>query len=113
MVDKDEARQKLAHAHYTHEPGITAIFTICANAAHEAQPFEPIKLLEVNENTIPSGIMPLGFDASPNNGIPFPSIIVEVTPEELEKIRRQELRLPEGWELGLLVPRSDGQNEEE
>ena len=112
-MDKEEARIKLARAHYTYEPGITAIFAICTDAAHEVLPAEPIKLLEVNENTIPSGIMPLGFDASPANGIPFPSIIIEVTPEELEKIQRQELKLPDGWSLGSLIPRSDTPNGKE
>lgn len=109
-MDKEDARKKLARAHYIYEPGISAIFTICTDAAHEALPSEPIKLLEVNENTIPSGIMPLGFDPSPANGIPFPSVIIEVTPEELERIRRQELKFPDGWSLGALIPRSDAPN---
>jgi hypothetical protein len=112
-MDKEEVRIKLARAHYTYEPSITAIFTICTDAAHEALPSEPIKLLEVNANTIPSGIMPLGFDASPANGIPFPSVIIEVTPEELEKIQRQELKLPDGWSLGSLIPRSEPPNGKE
>jgi hypothetical protein len=100
----------LARAHYAHEPGITEIFAIFANAASEALPSEPIKLLEVNQNTIPSGIMPLGFDPAPASGVPFPSIIIEVTPDELEKIRRQELTLPDGWNLGPLVPRTESES---
>lgn len=85
-MDKEEARKQLARAHYSHEPGITAIFTVCTDAAREALPSEAIKLLEVNENTIPAGIMPLGFDASPANGIPFPSVIIEVTPEVWSRV---------------------------
>jgi|GEM_PF-929331 len=104
---KEEVRKRLARAHYTYEPSITEIFTICSNPAYEALSSEPIKLLEVNSNTIPSGIMPLGFDPAPASGIPFSSVIIEVTPDELEKIRRQELKLPDGWYLGALVPRDD------
>jgi hypothetical protein len=106
MVTKDEVRKKLAEAHYDSEPGITEIFTVSANAASEALASEPIKLLEVNENTIPNGIMPLGFDAAPGHGIPYASIIIEVTPEELGRIRRRELVLPHDWTLGPLLPRS-------
>ncbi|MDB5310975.1 MAG: hypothetical protein JWO38_5177 [Gemmataceae bacterium] len=107
MVDKEEARRKLASAHYTFEPGITQIFTICAEPEYEARRGEPIKLLEVNQYTVPSGIMPLGFDPAPASGVPFPSVIVEVTPEEMGKIQRQELSLPNGWTLGPLLPRPD------
>jgi hypothetical protein len=107
MTEKDQARQKLASAHYTFEPGITDIFTIWAKPEYEASPAEPIKLLEVNQNTIPSGIMPLAFDAAPANGIPFPSIIVEVTPDEMSRLRRRELTLPDGWTIGDALPRPE------
>ena len=105
-----ELRKRLALAHYTSEPGIAAIFTVLGKPADEALPNEPIKLLEVNADTIASGIMPLGFDPAPASGFPFPSIIIEVTPEEMEKIRRHELALPHGWTLGPLMPRTDSEN---
>lgn len=107
MDDKEEARQRLARAHYSFEPGITEIFTIWGKPENEAAADEPIKLLEVNQNTVPSGIMPLGFDPAPASGIPFPSIIIEITPEEMARIQRQELRLPHGWVLGPPLPRPD------
>jgi hypothetical protein len=105
MSDKLEESRKLAEAHYRVEPGITQIYRITGGAEAEVRPDEPIKLLEVNENTIPSGIMPLGFGPAPAHGIHFPSIIVEVTPEEFDRIRSQELPLPGGWEVSDLVPR--------
>src|SRR6266849_4878457 len=105
MEDKEEVRKRLARAHYALEPGITEIFTIWGKPAYEALPSEPIKLLEVNQDTIPSGIMPLGFNPAPSSGFPFPSVIIEVTPQELERIRRRELVLPHGWTLGPLIPR--------
>ena len=110
MEDKEAARKRLARAHYELEPGITEIFTIWGDRAYEALPGEPIKLLEVNRDTIPSGIMPLGFNPAPASGFPFPSVIIEVTPQELERIRRQELVLPHGWTLGPLIPRTDSDN---
>jgi hypothetical protein len=110
MVEKEAMRQRLARAHYASEPGISQIFTVLGKPTAESLPSEPIKLLEVNEDTIASGIMPLGFDPAPASGFPFASIIIEVTPEEMEKIHRQELALPHGWTLGPLLPRTDFEN---
>jgi hypothetical protein len=110
MNDKEEAVKRLAEAHYRLEPAITQIFHIQDKAEVELLRSEPIKLLEVNENTIASGIMPLGFDPVPAHGIPYSSVIVEVTPGEFESIQRKELALPQGWTLGPLVPRPDSVN---
>jgi len=56
--------------------------------------------LEVNEATIPSGIVPLHFDAHPESGIDYPSVIIEVTPEEFKQIGQHRLELPNGWKMG-------------
>lgn len=101
MDDREEAANRLAQRHYLFEPAITEIRTITSGTIYG--PNEPIKLLEVNANTIPSGIMPLRFDAVPASGIPFPSVIIEVTPEEYEQIKRNELKLPSGWSLGPVL----------
>jgi hypothetical protein len=108
MPNKTDVARRLAETHYQVEAGITQIFQIVGRPEAELRPEEPIKLLEVNQFSIPSGVMPLYFDAAPARGIHFPSVIVEVTPEEFTKIRSQELKLPEGWTLGDLFPKSDG-----
>ena len=108
MPNKDEDARILAEAHYRVEPGIVQIFRIAGSPAMEAQPIEPIKLLEVNRYSIPSGVMPLSFDAAPARGIHYPSVIVEVTPEEFEKIQARELALPDGWAVGPRIPRPAG-----
>jgi hypothetical protein len=103
MFDKDEDARILAESHYKIEPEITQIFRIAGES--ETLPVDPIKLLEVNQSSIPSGIMPLCFDAVPASGIHFPSIIIEVTPEEFEKIQTRDLPLPNGWTIGSPIPR--------
>jgi hypothetical protein len=102
---KDDAARELAKKHYQVEAGLKHVIRIGGSADVEFQPNEPIKLLEVNENTVPAGIMPLHFGPSPASGIDFPSVIVEVTPEEYEKILTNLLSLPEGWTLGDEIPR--------
>src|SRR5262249_17865296 len=105
MADKQAAARKLAAVHYQIEPGITHIFTIREKPESEALPGTPIKLLEVNGFTVPAGILPLHFGPAPASGVPYSSIIVEVTPDEFERIKTQELQLPEGWVLGEELPR--------
>jgi len=96
--DKAAVAKELAKKHYQIESGITQILRFIHRADVEITRAEPIKLLEVNENTVPSGVMPLYFGPAPASGIRYPSVIVEVTPEEFKKIQSHELKLPAGWD---------------
>lgn len=100
-----DAARKLATAHYEVEPGLTRVIRFTGSAEVEVRSAEPIKLLEINEATIPSGVMPLHFGPAPASGVPFPSVIVEVTPGEFEQIQRHELKLPPGWEKAEELPK--------
>ncbi len=105
MPTKDEEAMTLAQKHYQIEAGLTQFFRITGSAEVELRPLEPIKLLEVNEDTVPLGIMPIQFGPSPASGLYYPSIILEVTPDEFQRIQNQELKLPNGWKVGDLIPR--------
>ncbi len=98
VTEKAEAAMTLAKKHYEVEVGLKHVIHFSGSPQTEISRSEPIKLLEVNTNTIASGVMPIYFGPAPASGIPFPSVIVEVTPEEYEKIQRSELSLPKGWE---------------
>lgn len=98
MQDKDAAAQSLAEAHFRIEPGILQIFKLRESPEREKLETTPIKLLEVNANTSSSGILPLYF--GPARGVPYPSVIVEITPEEFNLIGQQQLSLPDGWTVG-------------
>jgi hypothetical protein len=105
MPTKDEEAVKLAHIHYEVEEGMIHIFRLTGSPEAEISPTEPIKLLEVNESTVPYGILPLHFGPLRAAGIHYPSVIVEVTPEEYKQIQAEELKLPNGWKVGELIPR--------
>lgn len=105
-IEKSEIAKKLARSHYDAEDGLQRIFRITGSAEVELRPKEPIKLLEVNVNSVPSGVMPLHFGPAPASGIPYSSVIVEVTPEEFNKIQTHEMKLPWGWTLGEELPRT-------
>jgi hypothetical protein len=105
---KDEVAKKLAHTHFDIEPGIKRIFKLRDKPEFEGLSSSPIKLLEINADTPPSGIMPLYFGPVPSSGIPYPSVIVEVTPDEFERLWVQELKLPDGWTIDEEYPKADG-----
>lgn len=108
MPNKEVEALKLAEAHYEMEEGITHIYRLLSDLNVETRPNEPIKLLEVNQNTIPSGVMPLQFGPQPSYGFNFPLVIVEVTPEEFGQIQTRQLALPNGWTVGTELPRPAG-----
>jgi hypothetical protein len=108
LANKDEVAKELARKHYDIEPGITRIFKLRDKPELEDLSGAPIKLLEVNVDTAPSGIMPLYFGPVPSSGIPYPSVILEVTPDEFERIKLQELKLPEGWTIDEEYPKGCG-----
>jgi hypothetical protein len=97
MPNKDDIARLLANAHVEIEPTINRIVRLIADGEDEAR--EPVKLLEVNPATSPSGILPIAFSADPPS-VPYPSVVVEVTEAEFEQIRAGKLPLPEGWRLG-------------
>lgn len=105
MPAKDIEARELASRHFEVESGLTRVFRISGSPEAEFGPDEPIKLLEVNENTVPAGIMPIQFGPAPAAGLTHASIIVEVTPDEFEQIQRRELVLPHGWQVGDEIPR--------
>jgi hypothetical protein len=97
---KQAVAQRLAEAHYAIEPGIERIIRLLAfSSEQEEDPREPVKLLEVNPATTAVGIRPVFFGPHAASGIFYPSVIVEVTPEEYRQIRGKSLPLPNGWQL--------------
>ncbi len=91
-----EAAERLAEAHYRVEPGTSRIYRLRGGKEDD----RTIRLLEVNSETVPSGIVPIGFAPHPPSGLPFSSVIVEITPEEFADLQEGRLRLPDGWEVG-------------
>jgi hypothetical protein len=90
-----EEAAALARAHYAIEPGLRAVYRL-----EGPDPTDPrIKLLEVNEQTVPTGIVPVGFAAHPASGLHYPSVVIEVTPQEYEALEQGSLTLPYGWKV--------------
>jgi hypothetical protein len=104
-LDHFSAAKELARRQFEIDPGLSHVYQIREPGVTRPGVGEPIKLLQVNTDTAPSGILPLHFGAMPAAGIPYASVVIEVTPAEFEKIKRHELQLPHGWEIGDELPR--------
>ena len=100
MPEKDEVARLLADAHRALEPAISLIIRLITDREGDVR--EPVKLLEVNPATSPSGILPIAFTADPPQ-VPYPSVVVEVTELEYEQIRKGTLPLPPGWRIGEIL----------
>ena len=95
MPEKDKVAEDLIHLHFRTVPGLVLVYRVLNG--NEDDPSEPIKLVEVSEDTFSAGAFtPWGF--APTAEFPFPTLIAEVLPEELEEWRR-EGQLPFGWDL--------------
>ncbi len=95
MPNKDAVAAELIHWHFQIEPGLVAVYRVTND--RESDPKEPIKLIEVNADTIATGSFEAyGFAAT--REVPFPTLIAEVTPDELAELRRNG-RLPTGWDV--------------
>lgn len=106
MGQKDSIALELANSHRNFEPSINRIVRLVTEAEQDER--EPVKLLEVNPATSPSGVFPIAFAADPPQ-IPYPSVVVEVTEEEFDLIRTGKLALPFGWRLDkTLYPATTG-----
>lgn len=81
-----DAAHTLARENAEIEPNIVSIYLCPAE--------DRVLLVEVDPSSIPNdeGVRPIYFRASPTDGLPFPSGIAMVTPEEFGAIP-----LPQDW----------------
>lgn len=92
-IEKDRIARELANFHAAQEDSVRQIFRLVSQ--NEDADSEPVKLLEINTQTIPSGVIPVYF--GPSSDVPIASVVIEISAEEFEQIRENQLKLPHGW----------------
>lgn len=101
---KLETAYTIAKYHYDVEPDMQHIYLL--EPLDEGNPREPIKLLEVMNGAIERGIEPVSFPANPGLGIPFSSMIVELSPAEYANLDRNDIAYRSyKWKIGQELPR--------
>ena len=97
----------MARRHYLVDSGVSRIFRVLAASEVEADPKEPVKILEkpaIYDLPAWRCSCRIYFRAYPQGGFHYPHSIVQIAPEDLPQIGN-ELPLPDGWRLGPEFPR--------
>ena len=93
-----ETAEDLAGAHRTVDPSTTRILLLPDPAQAE------IRLIEISASAPWSGdVIPFPFDARPDLGVFFPSVVILLHPQEWQDVEAGRLPLPAGWDLGARV----------
>ena len=99
--DRDEMARWYASQHLQTDPGITAVYYLPANT----RPRE-IRFIEVNElmgNRKDSSLEPIDFGVDFGTQNEHKLFVLDVTPDQWERIRMGTLSLPGNWSLENLV----------
>ena len=111
MMTKEEAVRELVEWHYKVDPNMTEVIRFLSPNEESAD--EPISLLDVSPDTLPSGNV-MTFLFGPYGDFPYQMRTATITPEEMEQVRRQEIPLPPGWDLenSVIYPAADYKGQE-
>ncbi len=92
MKSIPDVARELAEAHQKEDPETKSVFL--AEDPGQAE----VRLVEVSGSVRNSGdVLPFRFAPRPDMGIPYASVIVLLSEDEWERVRRGELQLPQGW----------------
>jgi hypothetical protein len=92
-----ETARRLAAAHRAADPATLLVLLDRDPAEKE------IRLLEVTPSAPTMGeLLPVGFMPRPDLGVPFPSTVMLLSPDEWSAVRKGRLDLPEGWSSSRL-----------
>ena len=81
---------RLAEAHRKEDPATSDVFL--------ASDDDEVRLVEVSESVGTTGeVLPFRFGPHSDQQIPYPSVIVVLSPEEWRLVQDGKLKLPDGW----------------
>lgn len=85
-----EVAETLANAHRASDPSSREVWLAPDEKGQE------IRLVEVSEAVPSSGaVLPVRFNAQ--GEIEYPSVVVLLSFEEMEKVRKGQMKMPRGW----------------
>lgn len=97
MQSRKEVAAALAAAHRREDPGTAEV------RWYEGGDQREIRLLEASASVAGVGeVFPVRF--KPTSDVPYATVVVLVSPEELRQIDDGSLELPEGWTEPKVVP---------
>lgn len=85
-----DVAEELAREHRKADPDITNVF--------QAENENEIRLVEITGSVGTTRmIVPFHFGKRPDLGIPYPSAVIHLSPEEFALLKKGNLELPAGW----------------
>jgi len=84
--------ESLAKLHFEADEGVEQIIWFRSREGKE------IRLIEVNRTALPSDSIQV-FRFAPSEEVPFPMFIADIRPSEWERVKGEDILLPEGWNI--------------
>lgn len=94
MKTVPEVAEELAKAHVEDDPKTTDVYFVEGVN-------DEVRLVEVTGSLgsgRPAEVLPFRFQAQPEQGVPYPSVVVLLSPSDWEAVEKDEVKLPPGWE---------------
>lgn len=86
----EDAAKELVEKHREVDPEITHAFL--------SPKGNEIRIVEITNSVgTTNEIIPFRFKSRPDLGVPYPSVIILLSPDELGLLKRNKLKLPKGW----------------
>jgi hypothetical protein len=102
QFDRDSMAQWYAEQHLETDPGIVSVHYLPENAGERE-----IRLIEVNKligDRTDDAFEPIDFGVDAGTESEHKLFVLDVTPEQWERITNRALQLPKGWSLDGAVP---------
>jgi len=102
QFDRDSMAKWYAKQHLKTDPGIVSVHYLPKNAGERE-----IRLIEVNDllrERTDDALEPIDFGVDTGMDSAHKLFVLDVTPEQWERIRTKTLPLPSGWSLDKSIP---------
>ncbi|MEX2173749.1 MAG: hypothetical protein WD872_05260 [Pirellulaceae bacterium] len=99
--DRDEMAGWYARQHLQTDPGVSEIYYLPSDS-----PEREIRFVEVNEliaDRLDSALEPVDFGVDRDTQTEHTLLVLDVTPDQWDRIHKRELALPRGWSLSGAV----------
>ena len=94
MKSIDDVAHELAAAHRREDPSTQAVYFLRSE--------DEVRLVEISRSADSGGeILPFRFGPNLDEGVPYPSVLVLLSPEDWDRVLLGDLRLSEGWDVNL------------
>lgn len=102
QFDRDSMARWYAKRHLETDPGIVCVYYLPRNAGEREIRFIEINNLIGDRND--DSLEPIDFGVDTGMDTAHKLFVLDVTPDQWERIRASRLRLPSGWSLDDAIP---------